>query len=174
LLALIIPTTRKSITERMRIMNAARSIGSIASSRKMALRTVHRERQKQIAINMARRYKRTSTSEKKGISEALQNQSKNSNDAIFGLKPVDFTILPPIRRGPPPPPPKPGFQKFIFPLTLLLTGGITAYFFFNNENDSKDYWEAMQTGGVLPGTYDDDDDDDGEFDDDYEFVDEEE
>lgn len=52
----------------------------------------------------------------------------------------------------------------------MFTLGITAYFYFNNDNDSKDYWEAMQTGGVLPGTFDDDDDDDDEF----EYEDEEE
>lgn len=99
---------------------------------------------------------------KKSLKEALkkQIQQSNNNDVIFGLKPVDFTIVPPISRSPPPPPPKPGFQKYLFPFTIALSAGVTIYFYLNNENDSKEYWEAMQTGGVLPGTYDDDDDDD--------------
>ena len=118
-------------------------------------------KQKQL-LNPTRRFKRTSTSSK-SLNKALKQQTQESNQAIFGLKPVDYTILPPIYGSPPPPPPKPGFQKYLFPASIVFTLGITAYFYFNNDNDSKDYWEAMQTGGVLPGTFDDDDDDDDEF-----------
>lgn len=88
---------------------------------------------------------------------------------IFGLKPVDYTIVPPLRMAPPPPPPKPGIQKYLFPTTVATSLGIFGYFYFNNKNDAYDYWEAMQTGGSLPGTYDDDDDDnydDEKYDDD--------
>jgi len=152
-------------------MNVARSVRSIAAARKVALKTPHGEPKSQIAINMTRRYKRTSTTstQKKGLNDVLRNQNQASNEHLYGLKPVDFSVVPSICRSPAPPPPKPGMQKYFFPLTLLITGGITAYFYFNNENDSKDYWVAMQTGGVLPGTYDDDDDDD---DDDDEYEDE--
>ena len=98
--------------------------------------------------------------------QSLKNKSASAgspNQALFGLRPVDFTIVPPLYRQPPPPPPKTS-QRLIFPLTVVMFAGITGYFYFNNKNDSYEYWEAMQTGGVLPGTYDDDDDDD--FDDD--------
>jgi hypothetical protein len=150
-------------------MNVARSIRSITATRKVALRTLHGEPKSQSAINVTRRYIRTSTTaEKKGLNAALRNQNQASNEHLYGMKPVDFTVVPSVSRSPPPPPPKPGFQKYFFPLTLLITGGITAYFYFNNENDSKDYWVAMQTGGVLPGTYDVDDDDDDDDDDDEE------
>ncbi|GFH53692.1 hypothetical protein CTEN210_10168 [Chaetoceros tenuissimus] len=119
-------------------------------------------------VQITKRLKRTSTISKKGLNETLQKQNQQSNEALFGLKPVDFTVVPPIRYGAPPPPPKPGMQKYIFPITLIFAGGLVAYFYFNNENDSKEYWEAMQTGGVLPGTYDDEDDDDEYEDDDEE------
>ena len=110
------------------------------------------------------RYKRSST---KRISEAIktQNAKQQSDGFIFGLRPVDHTVVPPIRTAPPPPPPKPGVQNFIFPFTVAVSLGIFGYFYMNNKNDAYDYWEAMQTGGSLPGTFDDDDDDD---DDDFE------
>jgi hypothetical protein len=115
-----------------------------------------------VILKTTRRYKRTSTA-KKSISNTLKKQSQGGNNQeIFGLKPVDITIVPPLYGSPPPPPPASGFQKFLFPASVAITLGISGYFYFNNSNDSKDYWEAMQTGGALPGTYDDDDDDDEE------------
>ena len=111
---------------------------------------------------------------RRSISRTLKKQkdkaASNKEEHLFGLRPVDFSILPPLYAPPPPPPPRPGFQRLVFPLTILTVLGTVGYFYFNNQNDSYDYWEAMQTGGVLPGTYDDDDDDD----DDDDFDDEEE
>eukprot|EP00557_Chaetoceros_sp_GSL56_P007405 CAMPEP_0176493828 /NCGR_PEP_ID=MMETSP0200_2-20121128/9752_1 /TAXON_ID=947934 /ORGANISM="Chaetoceros sp., Strain GSL56" /LENGTH=148 /DNA_ID=CAMNT_0017891507 /DNA_START=17 /DNA_END=463 /DNA_ORIENTATION=- len=145
-------------------MNFVPSIRSIQTTR----RTVRL--QSAFPSNLTRRYKRTSgnggttTVPKKSLSEALKKQNQQTNEAIFGLRPVDFTIIPPLYKSPPPPPPKPGLQKYLFPFTVALSAGIAIYFYLNNSNDSKEYWEAMQTGGVLPGTYDDDDDDDDEDD----------
>eukprot|EP01083_Nonionella_stella_P076156 207374_1 len=111
----------------------------------------------------------TAPKQKKSISQALKQSQSNTPVLPFGLKPVDYTqVVPRIYASPPPPPPKPGIQKYFFPFTLVLTGGIIGYFYFNNQNDAYNYWEAMQTGGVLPGTLDDDDDDDDYDDDDYE------
>ena len=123
------------------------------------------------------RWKNTSSKNDKSrlisrsLKKAQQNQPSSNGGHLFGLRPVDVSILPPLHRPPPPPPPKPGAQRLVFPLSLLTLIGTTAYFYFNNKNDSYDYWEAMQTGGVLPGTYDEDDDDE---DDDDEFEDDEE
>lgn len=81
----------------------------------------------------------------------------------FGLHPVDYSSPPPIYASPPSPPPKPGLRRYMFPITTAIALGTTAYFYVNNKNDAYDYWEAMQTGGMLPGVeedYDDDDDDD--------------
>lgn len=112
---------------------------------------------------ITRRWK-TSSSSKSAISKTLKAQKiEQKEDFLFGLKPVDISILPPIYRPPPPPPPKEGSKKVIS-LTILTTIGFVAYFYFNNKNDSYEYWKAMQTGGVLPGTYDDDEDDDDEDD----------
>ena len=58
-------------------------------------------------VQITKRLKRTSTISKKGLNETLQKQNQQSNEALFGLKPVDFTVVPPIRHGAPPPPPKP-------------------------------------------------------------------
>ena len=85
-------------------------------------------------------------------------------EAIFGLRPIDYSIVPPIRYSPAPPPPKPGFQKYLFPLTLAFTAATVAYFYVNNKNDNYAYWEAMQSGEALQMDEDDDDDDDYEDD----------
>eukprot|EP00566_Odontella_aurita_P026301 CAMPEP_0113575796 /NCGR_PEP_ID=MMETSP0015_2-20120614/27905_1 /TAXON_ID=2838 /ORGANISM="Odontella" /LENGTH=185 /DNA_ID=CAMNT_0000479091 /DNA_START=138 /DNA_END=695 /DNA_ORIENTATION=+ /assembly_acc=CAM_ASM_000160 len=84
----------------------------------------------------------------------------------YGLRPVDYSIPPPIYRAPPPPPSKPGMRKYIFPASLAVTFAVTAYFYVNNKNDAYEYWEAMQTGAVP--LFDDDDDDDEDFDDEEE------
>lgn len=93
------------------------------------------------------------------------NNKKSKTEYVFGLRPVDFSIKPPLYRAPPPPPPKPGLSRYTFHFTLFIFIGTCGYFYYNNQNDSYEYWEAMQTGGVAPGTYDDDDDDDEEDDD---------
>ena len=99
---------------------------------------------------------------KSAISKTLKAQENQvvGKEHLFGLKPVDITILPPLHRTPPPPPPKKGVQKYLSPMMILTTAGFIAYFYYYNKNDNYQYWEAMQTGGVLPGTYDDEDDDD--------------
>lgn len=112
---------------------------------------------------------RTLKAQNEKMSQHYNNPTVSSNGHIFGLKPVDVTILPPLHRPPPPPPPKSGFQRLVFPFTIVASIGIVAYFYFNNQNDAHEYWDAMQTGGVIPGTYDDDDyDDDDDFDDEEE------
>ena len=89
---------------------------------------------------------------------------------MFGLRPVNYKTAPApeICISPPPPPPKPGLAKYTFPISAFLTVAITAYFYVNNQNDSFAYWEAMQTGGVMPDDEDDDEDEDGDFDDEEE------
>ena len=130
---------------------------------------------KQLELKPRRQIIRWKNDKSRSISRTLERQKEkaasNQQEHLFGLRPVDFSILPPLYAPPPPPPPRPGFQRLVFPLTILTVLGTVGYFYFNNQNDSYEYWEAMQTGGVLPGTYDDDDDDD---DDDDNFDDEEE
>jgi len=112
---------------------------------------------------------------KKAISRAInQNAKSNSTiaeggseiDAIFGLRPIDYSIRPPIQYSPPPPPAKPGFQKYLFPLTLLFTAGTVTYFYINNNNDNYEYWKAMQSGEALQ--MDDDEEDEDDYEDDEE------
>lgn len=94
----------------------------------------------------------------RAVSRTIQAQ-REQKDILFGLRPVDFSIVPPLYKQPPPPPPPPGFRKYVLHISLAIFTGTFGYFYVNNQNDSYEYWETMQTGGVLPGTYDDDDDD---------------
>lgn len=61
-------------------------------------------------------------------------------DGIFGLRPIDYSIVPPIPYSPPPPPAKPGLQKYLFPFTLAFTAATVGYFYMNNNNDNYEYW----------------------------------
>lgn len=90
-------------------------------------------------------------------------QHKKESGHPYGLKPVDYTNPPPIFRSPPPPPHKPS-SKFIVPFTVFFSLGVTSYFYFYNKNDAYEYWDAMQSGGILPDLLDDDDDDDDDDD----------
>lgn len=108
---------------------------------------------------------------KKAISQAInQNAKSNSTiaeggseiDAIFGLRPIDYSIRPSIQYSPPPPPAKPGFQKYLNPLILLFTAGTVTYFYINNNNDNYAYWEAMQSGEALQMDTDDEEEEDYE------------
>ncbi|KAL7465128.1 hypothetical protein ACHAXS_005453 [Conticribra weissflogii] len=120
------------------------------------------------------RTKRTASSSenarKEAVSRAISN-SKNKKasgeeelfvDNIFGMRPVDYTVIPPIPKSPPPPPPKPGLRKFIFPASIAVALGAFGYFYLNNKNDNFEYWSAMQRGEALQM---DDDDDEEEEDD---------
>ena len=133
----------------------------------------NKQRQTQMLIQT--RSKRSAAAGKKtkrAISRAItsnQRSAKSSTtasstegemvEAIFGLRPIDYSVVPPIRYSPAPPPPKPGFQKYLFPLTLAFTAATVVYFYVNNKNDNYAYWEAMQSGEALQLDEDDDDDD---------------
>lgn len=105
--------------------------------------------------------KNNKNNHKAAVSRALGKSNSSlsaSGQGIFGLDPVNYATAaaPAICASPPPPPPKPGLAKYTFPISALLTIGVTAYFYVNNQNDSFAYWESMQTGGIP----EDDDDDD--------------
>jgi hypothetical protein len=94
-------------------------------------------------------------------------QQQQVVDNIFGMRPIDYTILPPINHSPPPPPAKPGARKYIFPLSMVMTAFTVGYFWVNNNNDNLEFWSAMQSGeavslGGNDGEEEDDDDDDEE------------
>jgi len=80
-------------------------------------------------------------------------------ELVFGMRPVDYSILPPISYSPPAPPSKPGLQKYLWYVTLLFGGATVGYFYLNNQNDNYEYWEAMQSGEAIAFGGDDDDDD---------------
>lgn len=94
-----------------------------------------------------------------------QQHPSAPGQGIFGLEPVNYATAAAPAICASPPPPKPGLAKYTFPISALLTIGVTAYFYVNNQNDSFAYWESMQTGGIPE---DDDDDIDDDLDDEEE------
>ena len=104
--------------------------------------------------------------------DAATIEAQMVGDNIFGMRPIDYSILPPIRASPPPPPSKPGLQKYIAPASMVFAAAAVAYFYVNNKNDNFEYWAAMQSGTAVE--MDDDDDDDEYEDDDGEEEEEEE
>lgn len=105
-------------------------------------------------------------SKKAAISRAINKNQKAEGDNllpadnIFGMRPIDYTIRPPICNSPPPPPPRPGMRKYIFPMSLVIFAGITGYFYVNNKNDNIEFWLAMQNGEAVDVDDDDDEEDD--------------
>jgi hypothetical protein len=133
---------------------------------------------------MQHRNKRTSSLGKEArqaISKSLNTKSSSSSsggattmaaaqvgDNIFGMRPIDYSIRPPIRATPPPPPPKPGLQKYIAPASMLIMFATVAYFYVNNKNDNFEYWAAMQSGAALRMDEEEEDEDDEDEEDDEE------
>ena len=86
---------------------------------------------------------------KAAISRSIASNNQNTKssvsdqqqvECIFGLRPIDYSIVPPIPKSPPPPPAKPGLQKYLFPFTLAFTAATVGYFYMNNKNDNYEYW----------------------------------
>lgn len=96
----------------------------------------------------------------RSIASLGSEQQQQQVEGIFGLRPIDYSIVPPIPHSPPPPPAKPGLQKYLFPFTLAFTAATVGYFCMNNKNDNYEYWRAMQSGEALQ--IDDDEEDDYE------------
>jgi hypothetical protein len=69
-----------------------------------------------------------------------EQKQQQQVEGIFGLRPIDYSIEPPIPHSPPPPPAKPGLQKYLFPFTLAFTATTVGYFYMNNKNDNYEYW----------------------------------
>jgi hypothetical protein len=63
-----------------------------------------------------------------------------SEGGVFGLRPPDYSVIPPIRASPPPPPAKPGLQKYLWAITATFSAVIVGYFYMNNNNDNYEYW----------------------------------
>eukprot|EP00586_Coscinodiscus_wailesii_P003108 CAMPEP_0172492170 /NCGR_PEP_ID=MMETSP1066-20121228/23213_1 /TAXON_ID=671091 /ORGANISM="Coscinodiscus wailesii, Strain CCMP2513" /LENGTH=74 /DNA_ID=CAMNT_0013261633 /DNA_START=407 /DNA_END=631 /DNA_ORIENTATION=- len=69
-----------------------------------------------------------------------------------------------MRTPPPPPPSGSVVRRYLYPATLATTIGLVAYFYVNKEDDTYEYWRAMQSGQVMP--FDEDDDEDVDEDED--------
>lgn len=115
-------------------------------------------------ITLQHRHKRT-TSITKEARQAISNNNNNSStapEAIFGMRPINYSIVPPIRASPPPPPSKPGLQKYIAPASMVVMFATVGYFYVNNKNDNFEYWAAMQSGEAIQMEDDEDDYEDEE------------
>eukprot|EP00986_Skeletonema_menzelii_P017452 scaffold19482_cov153-Skeletonema_menzelii.AAC.16 len=124
-----------------------------------------------ITVQQQLRHKRTSIG--KEARQAISNNNTTTTassssattaaaDNIFGMRPIDYSIVPPIRASPPPPPSKPGLQKYIAPASMIIMFATVGYFYVNNKNDNFEYWAAMQSGEALQMGDDDDDYEDEE------------
>lgn len=91
---------------------------------------------------------------------------KKQNDAMFGIKPVDYSISPPIIPSPLAPPPRKGtkaaFLRMVWPLTLIMTASLGFYIYMNEEDDNYDFWKTIESGGAIVAE-DDDNDDEGDY-----------
>eukprot|EP00578_Thalassiosira_sp_NH16_P011639 CAMPEP_0181123612 /NCGR_PEP_ID=MMETSP1071-20121207/26003_1 /TAXON_ID=35127 /ORGANISM="Thalassiosira sp., Strain NH16" /LENGTH=166 /DNA_ID=CAMNT_0023208787 /DNA_START=90 /DNA_END=590 /DNA_ORIENTATION=+ len=135
-----------------------------------------RQRPGQLLLQTRTKRSSARTDKKAAISRAItSNQNANHSvllteheamtKGIFGMRPVDYSVAPPLRCTPPPPPPKPGVQKYLWIVTLIFGTATFGYFYVNNKNDNFEYWRAMQSGEALQmddGDEDDYDDDEDE------------
>lgn len=94
------------------------------------------------AQQIRQRTSRSSDEEKRrrrAISKGIRSGDKME---IFGMRPIDYSVLPPIRYTPPPPPMRKQTQV-LFPATVLLTAGIVGYFYMNNVSFSSVQIDVM-------------------------------
>mmetsp|Transcript_2459 Transcript_2459/g.2845 ORF Transcript_2459/g.2845 Transcript_2459/m.2845 type:complete len:148 (-) Transcript_2459:169-612(-) len=94
---------------------------------------------------------------KRKIMQKLSGR-KSTSASINWRNKVDYSKPPPIIPSPPPPPPREGVRRWVFPATLVTTAVLTLYVYYNNQNDSYEYWNAMQSGEIANFDFDDDDD----------------
>jgi hypothetical protein len=103
-----------------------------------------------------------------------RNNNMNLDMGRYGLRRIDYHAIrdhPPVWTLPPHPPTKSIIERILFPLTLLLVGGLGVWAYMNpDDEDMTDYWKRVETGQIL--VEDDDDDDDDEDDDDDDDFDE--
>lgn len=71
-------------------------------------------------------------------------------------------------RTPPPPPPSQSAGRLLYPALLASTVGMVGYFYVNRDEETYEYWEAMQTGQGMPFGDDDEEDDDDDDEEDEE------
>ena len=136
----------------------------LVQTRTKSKRSAASRNDKKAAISRAIASNRANSS---ANNNSVSGQFDASTELVYGMRPVDYSVLPPIRHSPPPPPVRPGFQKYLWPAVLLFTASTVGYFYVNNKNDNYEYWRAMQSGEALQM------DDDGEYDDEEEEDEEE-
>ena len=83
-------------------------------------------------VQQIRRQTSRAADEEKRRRRALSKGIRSADKLeIFGMRPIDYSVLPPIRYTPPPPPMKKQTQ-ILFPATVLLAAGMVGYFYINN------------------------------------------
>merc|ERR1711862_1049053 len=118
----------------------------VAGSTRRAPNSTRTRRRKLQAVQIAHRSKMTieTPSVANGRRRAMRRaalEKREETTEIFGMRPIDYSVIPPICHSPPPPPIKPA-RKVLFPVTVLFSAGVTGYFYVNNNNDNLAYWRA--------------------------------
>lgn len=93
---------------------------------------------------------------KRRLMRKLSSSHKSTSGSLNVGNFVDYSTPPRIIPSPPPPPPREGIRRWLFPTTLAATAGLSIYVYQNNQNDSYEYWDAMQSGKVASFDIDED------------------
>jgi len=83
------------------------------------------------------------------------------------MKEVDYSRPPPRSPTLLPPPAKRGVATFVIPTTILLSIGLLVYIYYTADDETYEFYRALEAG-EIPGDNDDDDEDDDD-DDEEEF-----
>jgi hypothetical protein len=107
-----------------------------------------------------------------GFSFQQQQGTSGSASSIgpYGLRRIDYSVVPKKWTLPPHPPPRKNPVRRYFPLMVLGTGLTFLAFVvvYRDDDQMAEYWKQVDTGFVpMDGDDDDDDDDDDEIDADF-------
>jgi hypothetical protein len=110
-----------------------------------------------------------STNRKTSGSSSSSSDTDASSIGPYGLRRIDYTVVPPRWKLPPHPPPRKNPVRRYFPLVALGSG--LAFFAFiivyRDDDAMADYWKQVDSGNVPMDGDDDDDDEDLDIDDDF-------
>ena len=113
-----------------------------------------------------------SKSASRDTSGSTYQQGADASIGPYGLRRIDYTVVPPKWILPPHPPPRKNPVRRYFPLMVLGSGLVFFAFIivYRDDDAMADYWKQVDTGYVPMDGDDDDDDDvdeDLDFDDDF-------
>jgi hypothetical protein len=103
--------------------------------------------------------------------QAQQGTGTGASIGPYGLRRIDYTVVPPKWKLPPHPPPRKNPVRRYFPLMVLGSGLVFFAFIlvYRDDDAMADYWKQVDTGYVPMDGDDEEDDDDEDLDIDDDF-----